>query len=217
MSAENSSGKNKIATLAKQFTPKPISIYLELRKNIREGKDKENAVKQAKRDVAVYIVKVAASAAIYQGVARSYGVGAWNLSGAPISNSVVDSASSVAVTFGKGVDHAIPPEIKHALAAAIVPIEMGISVGRAFFEQWIWNKIGMSADPAGVISSPAIAIVLETLYKSTQKYAVQDDERLTVALIGIWGNAMRVLDTGLIYLAYRAIESKLGRKKDQDS
>lgn len=204
---------SRLKRLARQFTPAPVQIYLEYKRCLRDCMPKEQAANKAKQEIKSYGTKIIAAGAIYQATAHLYGVGAWNPAGQTISDSVLSSASQLAKSFGSGLDQAIPNEIKHSIAAIIVPIEISVSVIRMAVEQKLWLRFGMTSDPAGVIWSPAAAGILELFYKATQKYAVDEDQRIVVASVGILGNLARLVNDGVIYAVLNFLEKRKGLTK----
>ena len=149
------------------------------------------------REIGAWALQVAASLAINRATARYAGVGAWDpkLQGA---GRMVTDASPLSMTVSTAIAHSIPPHYAHPLQAA----EYATCVIRICAEQWAWKRVGMTGDPAGPILSPFTAGVLEMAYKATETQPADEPARLLVAVNGMFGNAVRMVEAGLLVLAH---------------
>ncbi len=188
------------ARLLDDLTPEGVRIYTNYRKTLANGADITEAREEARKRVRTYVGSVFAAAGVYRLTATFYGVGAWD-TGLQFSaqETWMKDASPLAVSVVTTVSSAMTPNTKSILAQIVIPIEIALSLVRIYVEQRIWRKMKITPNPQGTLLTPYVDGVIEMGYKAIVKYPENDEQRLNVGLIGIYGNLIRLANDALLY------------------
>ncbi|MDE1857014.1 MAG: hypothetical protein KGH98_02935 [Candidatus Micrarchaeota archaeon] len=182
---------NRTSELRKAFSPELVEIAGRARELLRT--DITKAKRYAKRAMGTHLLKVAVSAGIYQGTALTFGVGAWDIHGTfSRESSIMGNTSQLSIYLAKGISNLIPQEIKAAVASAIVPMEFSLSFVRMIVENKVYQRFGITPDPAGTLLKPYTAGILETAHKLASANPTNTEELLEVGIISVYGDIVRM-------------------------
>lgn len=193
--------------LRKAFSPEIVEIAGRTRDLLRT--DMAKAKRYAKRAIGTHLLKVAISAGIYQGTAFTFGVGAWDIHGTfSRESSIMGNTSQLSIYLAKGISNLIPQEIKAAVASAIVPMGFSLSFARMVVENKVYQKFGITPDPAGTLLKPFTAGIMETAHRLASSYPTNTEELLEVGIIGAYGDIVRMAVAGTMYAALSLLHRK---------
>lgn len=139
----------------------------------------------------------------------THGVGAWD---SQASFSTLETypkdTSALSLTVVTAIQASIPPHMRTLVSNVVIPLEVALSLARIGVEQRIWKKYGLTADPAGPVLTSYLAGALELTYKAMTKYPANDDQRIMVGLLGIYGNVVRLANDVIIYFVGKKLEKR---------
>ncbi len=157
------------------------------------------------------VALVAASAAIYQATAATYGVSSRDSQLSFSAGAAWNNASSLSLTVSAGVVAMIPPTMRESVSRVIIPLEVATAFIRMVIEQKLWKKHGVTPDPAGTLLTPALAFGLECAWKAAATYPTDAESRLMVGMTGIYGNLTRIVNAVVMSLAIPSIKKALDK------
>ena len=194
--------KRAYLAVRKAITPNLVKEFWGRRKALREAKQEGGGrpVETKKQILVRNLIRVGGAAIIYQASAATYGVSARDSELTLSAEKAWANTSSLSLTIAGTVANSIPPHLRETAAGIIIPIELGLSAIRIAVEQKVWGKMGITPDPAGTLLTPLVAGAMEFAYKASIVYPQDTESRLAVGLIGIYGNLVRMVNAGILYV-----------------
>lgn len=214
--------------LKENFTPTAVQAFMRYHRaaaSIKEAKKRipnaavaeatmETAKRQLKHDLWASATKAIGSGIFYQSVGMTYGVDARDYNLNFSAQEAWANTSRPSVIVARFFSNLIPAHKQEAAANMVIPAEWALSAVRMCVEQKVWQKFGITPDPAGTLLTPYMAGVLEFAYKATIQYPQDAQSRLAVGLVGIYGNLVRMANAGLIF-AIGTLAGRIGSKPGQ--
>ncbi|MBI5223846.1 hypothetical protein HY990_05485 [Candidatus Micrarchaeota archaeon] len=191
----------RLGELLEDVVPRPVEIYLKYRADLREGRDKEAAKREARLRVGELCVKAGIALVTYRAAADTLGVGAWwNPNTTPNMGEIWQrDASPVAIAVASGAYSLMSPTTRDAMTDILPKVKVVTAFLRAYAESRIMRAVtgvagGVVGSPQSTVLKPMfdlLAIELPFFY-AISKPPVNEHERLMTAMVGIWGDIVRV-------------------------
>ena len=162
----------------------------------------------------MWAIRTGSAFAAYATLNYAYGVRSWN-TGAPNAERMVNDAGPVSKAVITTVSGMFSPNTRIALADTLVAAEWAACGVRLVIEQAAWRKTKFSGEVAGTGMTPLMAGMLEAGYKSIESYPADPNMRFTIALMGIWGNFVRIVHSSLILAFGNKVWDALSSKKNE--
>jgi hypothetical protein len=196
----------RIKKAMKEFKPPLVGVIQDYRKDRKAGRPTH-----LWSDLGLLGTQVLASLAINRATASCIGVGAWDPNLQQGASRMLTDASPASLTFSTWIASSVPPYYANPVQA----IESATCVIRILTERWAWKKTGITGDPAGPALNPLTAGAIEMTLKLVEKQPADEFTRLMIGVNGIVGNAVRMVEAGLLVLAYHGIKRWYGNTRPE--
>lgn len=185
-----------------------------------EGKEgltpKEFVIDYIKNGLASRLINTGVSAGIRLGSALTYGVGAWDINLTfNRATYLTNGTSQIALEATSWMSSLIPQEFKAIIAPLTTGLEIGVSFIRAYVDNILYQKFGITTDVAGTVFKPYPTVIMETLWKIHSGYPTDPDRLIAVNMLGIYGSLARMVTAGIMYGAI-GLGKHLLRKNGHD-
>ncbi len=185
--------KKAAKKVAREFKPPLVGIIQEYRADKKAGRPT-----RFWSECGIWGAQVLASLAINRATATCVGVGAWDPTLQQGSGRMLTDASPTSLTVSAAIASSIPPHYANPVQA----LEYSMCIIRIWTERWAWKKTGITGDVAGPALNPLTAGAIEMTLKLVEKQPADEFTRLMIGINGIFGNAVRMVEAGLLVLAY---------------
>jgi len=218
----------KFSTFMKDnFIPTYVKAFMDCRSAKKEvqdqyGKDAvitgmvtEKANKKRGNAITLWSAKFVIAEALFQFSAKYYTLNTRDYKLTFSNPGGWAGVSPVAQSIAKSAVSLVPAHKQDYYANCAVIGEVITSGVRIYVEQKVWQKYGITPDIAGMFLTPMAAGVLEMAYKPMQTYDKDPATRLAAAVLGIYGNFVRMAHAGVMYAAGGLIQKMKGLNSEE--
>jgi hypothetical protein len=191
----------------------------------RVGKIKEDSrmgglkagLKKTAKNLPLWLIRTVSALGVYSGLNYLYGARSWDTKGDLSANRMIKDSGPVAkVVAAKAVVvsgiSAVAPEKMAVMANIMMAVEFAMCAIRMVAEQIAWRKTKFSGEVAGTGATPLLAFLGEATFKAIEKKPADPLKRFAIATIGMWGNFVRIVHSGLIIAFGMRLWNKLKPK-----
>ena len=151
----------------------------------------------------LWLIRTVSALGVYTGLNKLYGARSWATKDLSAERMIYDSgpvARAVAAKASAMITiSSMQPERMTTVANTLLAVEFGMCCIRMAAEQIAWRKTKFSGEVAGTGGTPLLAFSLfESLNKAIEKYPKDPLKRFAIAVIGMWGNFVRIVHSSLI-------------------